>query len=142
MRLLGIWVLLSVALVGLRVSTAGIRPELREAVTAREELVKQRDALSLEVQTLGAASRITQWAEQAGMLRFADSVKRSAEISGVGLPEKKPDTDPVQMRMQWNAGPQTPPASHPEKGAERGTPEVSAQPVPSQEVPAQGAPTP
>lgn len=115
LRLLGVWALLSVVLVGLRVSTAAIRPELRDAQTTQAELVKQRDALSLEVQSLGSANRISAWAEEAGMLRFADSLKRSAELSGVEAPTPPAPPPPLKLRWQWGPGPATPEDSSPEK---------------------------
>lgn len=118
LRLLGAWLLLSLLLVGLRVSTASIRPELRDAVTEQQELIKQRDSLSLEVQTLGSAGRIAAWAEDAGMLRFADSLKRAAEIPGVKplAPAPVPGETPVSVQLQWDAG-----AADPNTG-EQGTP--------------------
>lgn len=85
LRLLGVWVLLSLLMVAQRVATADIRPALLEARDTHETLVEQRDTLSLEVQTLGSASRIHQWAEETGMLRFADSLKRSAEFENTVL---------------------------------------------------------
>lgn len=114
LRLLGVWVLLSLLLVGLRVATASIRPELRAAQIAQEELVKQRDTLSLEVQSLGSAGRITAWAEEQGMLRFADSLKRSAELSGVTAPEPSAPPKPVQLNWQWSSPPAQPEHAQPE----------------------------
>lgn len=104
LRMLGVWVLLSLLLVGLRVATAAIRPELRDAQTAQQELVKQRDMLSLEVQSLSSASRITAWAEEAGMLRFADSLKRSAKLTSVGAPQEPAPPPPLKLNWQWGSG--------------------------------------
>ncbi|GHF98240.1 hypothetical protein GCM10017783_07820 [Deinococcus piscis] len=104
LRLLAVWALLSLALVGLRIMTASIRPELREAQIAQEALVKERDTLSLEVQSLGNASRITAWAEEQGMLRFADSLKRTAKLSGVEAPKPvTPTEQPLKLGWQWGA---------------------------------------
>ncbi|WP_261663782.1 hypothetical protein [Deinococcus sp. Marseille-Q6407] len=106
LRLLSLWVLLALLMVGLRVNTASIRPGLRDAMTAKEDLVKQRDALSTEVQSLGSAGRIARWAEEAGMLRFADSLKRSTEIQGVPTPKAPaaPSEAPLRLKLQWGQG--------------------------------------
>ncbi|MFC6617397.1 hypothetical protein [Deinococcus radiophilus] len=99
-RLLSLWVLLSLLLVGLRVQTSDIRSTLLDTQEASQLLVVERDGLSMEVQTLQSASRITAWAEEQDMLRFADSLKRSAEISGVSLPSlRRP------LRRSWRCAP-------------------------------------
>lgn len=103
-RLLSLWVLLSLLLVSLRVQTSDIRSTLLDTQEASQLLVVERDGLSMEVQTLQSASRITAWAEEQDMLRFADSLKRSAEISGVSLPQPA-QTPPAQLevRTEWRS---------------------------------------
>lgn len=109
MRLLTLWAVLSLGMVGLRVATAHIRPELRQETAAGEELVKQRDALSLEVQGLHSAGRIQEWAEAAGMVRFASAAKESAEISGIQAPPVPQDPAPaVKVGVQWQGTPKAP----------------------------------
>lgn len=126
MRLLGLWVLLNLALVAQRVATADIRPGLLDARETHQQLVEQRDALSLEVQSLGNAGRIRQRAEEAGMLRFADSEKRSAPFAGITPPPvatASESTQPLHMSVQWghsedaDAAPTTAPATAPAKPA-------------------------
>lgn len=80
---MAIWVALCGCLVVFRINTARVRPELLEAQQQNSELVKQRDALSLEVQTLRSPLRVHEWAKANGMTHFADSPKRTANFEAL-----------------------------------------------------------
>ena len=100
LRSVALWTVSMLALIGLRVATAEVRPGLREAQTEQVSLVTQRDQLALEVQGLNNVSRVRSWAEEHGMIRFADSEKRSAEVAGVAPPAPPVPAKPLTLRLE------------------------------------------
>ncbi|WP_420597139.1 hypothetical protein [Deinococcus sp.] len=80
LRYAGLYVLLSVALLGLRYAGQHAYPQLRDLRSSVAELQAQRDQLELQVQTLTTGPRVLTWATDQGMVPYAQTKKTSAEI--------------------------------------------------------------
>lgn len=101
-RYLLIYVALVVALVSVRASTSGVRPDLRAAQLREQTLITQRDNLALQLQTLETKQRIMAWAVANGMELSATAVKGSADIQGIPeAPAAAPQPRTVEVVTQW-----------------------------------------
>ncbi|WP_425148486.1 hypothetical protein [Deinococcus sp.] len=78
LRYLLIYLLLACVLVTLRYQTQGVYPELRRIRDERTALLRQRDDLSVAVQSLTSEQRVRAWAIQNGMVPYAQASKRTA----------------------------------------------------------------
>ena len=92
LRYAGLYVLLSVALLGLRYAGQHAYPQLRDLRLSVAELQAQRDQLELQVQTLTTGPRVLTWATDQGMVPYAQTKKTSAEI--LPLPTPAPNAPP------------------------------------------------
>lgn len=96
-----IYLLLALALVAARYLTQDVRPTLREAQKREAALTTRRDELELRVQALGNPQRISDWALQNGMRRFAEAVKTSAPITGIPAPKPLQPHTTLEVTTEW-----------------------------------------
>lgn len=105
LRYLLIYLLLLLALVGVRYINRDVRPTLRAAVAQERQLLSRREELALEIQSLSNVQRIRQWAFANGMHRFAEAGKTSQTIPGIrpGSASETPSSSPrtVEVRTEW-----------------------------------------
>lgn len=102
MRYMGIYLLLSVAVLGLRYATRDTYPQLRELRREVSELQTQRDTLELEVQQLTTGPRILNWAKQSGMIPYAQARKQSQGFQPLPAPPTPMPSTQMDMSTRWH----------------------------------------
>jgi len=104
LRYVLIYLLLACALVALRYQTRDIYPRLRELRAEREGLQRERDALSVEVQTLSSEQRVRAWALANGLRTYAQSPKQTLAfpppLPAPQLPPAPPPTF-LEVKTAW-----------------------------------------
>lgn len=100
-RYVGIYLLLTLTLVGARLWTQDVRPELRAAQAREAALTTERDELELRVQTLSTPQRVREWAFENGMRRFAEVPKTTAALSGVSAPPPADAQTTLEVSTEW-----------------------------------------
>lgn len=100
-RYVVIYLLLALTLVVARFLTQDVRPTLRAAQGREVVLTTRRDELELRVQALGNPQRVSDWALQNGMRRFAGAPKTSAVITGVPAPASLRPHTTLEVTTEW-----------------------------------------
>lgn len=100
-RYVGLYLLLALALVMARYLTQDVRPTLRAAQEREATLTTQRDELELRVQALGNPQRISDWALQNGMRRFAEVPKTTETIKGIPAPAPLHRHTTLEVTTEW-----------------------------------------
>lgn len=77
LRYLALFTLLVLVLVGMRMATYSVRPQLRDLQKLEADLLAQKDQLEIEVQVATTPQRIARWAESNGMTPFAVMPKQA-----------------------------------------------------------------
>ena len=104
LRYLLVYLLLACVLVTLRYQTQHIYPDLHSLRDQRTELQRQRDELSLTVQTLTSEQRIREWAIANGMVPYAQATKQTQPFSAAPkLPAVsfQPLPTRVEVKTTW-----------------------------------------
>lgn len=97
-----IYLLLGVALVGLRFQTRDIRPDLLTLNERRDLLTQKKEFLELEVQHLTSGARVREWALARGMTPFSLARSReSAPFSALPAPSALPKKRPLEVLTRW-----------------------------------------
>lgn len=100
-RYVVIYLLLALALVGARLWTQDVRPDLRAAQAREAALTTERDELELRVQALSTPQRVREWALSNGMRRYAEMPKTRAALSGVAAPPPADAQTTLEVKTAW-----------------------------------------
>lgn len=101
------WLLIYLVLTGLTVTTRyltrDVRPTLRTTEAREVALLAERDRLQIEVQRLTTYGRVQNWAQQNGMVPFAeaDKVGRDLGTPATAAPLPSPEQR-LKVNTEWN----------------------------------------
>jgi hypothetical protein len=102
LRYLAIYLALALLLVGARYLSQDVRPDLRAAQLREEELIKERDDLTVRVQAATTPQKVQSWALDNGMQRFAESRKAVRDLGAAAAVPPLADSTPVlEVKTQW-----------------------------------------
>ncbi|PYE54896.1 hypothetical protein [Deinococcus yavapaiensis] len=96
-----IYVVLAVALMGLRFTTRDIRPALLTLRDERATLQAQKRDLQVALQTSTSAARVRNWALDNGMIDFARAKKETASFEALPPPPALPEHRALEVTTQW-----------------------------------------
>lgn len=102
LRYLAIYLALALLLVGARYLSQDVRPDLRAAQLREEDLIRQRDDLTVRVQAATTPQKVQTWALENGMQRFAESRKAVHDLGTPAAALPPADLAPIlEVKTQW-----------------------------------------